>query len=166
MQDKFAQIYHKAVCTGCPFSLDVAGQLTCLKFENSGIKMNCEDVTPDICSRLANSNWTHAGAYILNQLKLSQVKLGFGFLIQPSAGNPGEAETVLIGPSGVVHRCTLSELFPEEGFAVFPSMRVFNAEGEDVTPVALKAFLQKIYDKAPLSVSAPFASLLDKDDQS
>lgn len=166
MQDKFVQIHHKAVCTGCPFSLDVAGQLTCMKFENGGIKMNCEDVTPDICNRLADSNWTHIGAFILSQLKLSQVKLGFGFLLEPVAGNPGEAEAMLVGPSGVVHKCTLSELFPEESFAVFPSMRVFNAEGADITLTALKAFLQKIYDESPLAVSAPFTSLLNEDDQS
>lgn len=164
MQDTLYKIYRKAVCTGCPFSIEVADQLTCQKFKNSGIMMSCEDVTPDMCTKLAESNWTHTEAFLLNQLKLSQVKLGMGFLIQPTEGAPGEAQVMLIGPSGVVHKCTLSELFPDEEFAVFPSFRIFNKEGEDITPVAMKAFLQKIYEKAPLSVSSPFASLLEEDE--
>lgn len=158
MQDKFERIKHRAVCTGCCFSTDVAGQLTCQKFRHSGIMMSCEDVTPNMCDRLTDP--------IIAQLKLTQTKLGMGFLIEPIAGDPGEAEVTLVGPSGVVHKCTLSELFPEESFAVFPSMRVFNADGEDITPTAMKAFLQKMYEGAPLAVSAPFASLLDEDNQS
>ena len=164
MQDKFAKIYHKAVCTGCPFSTDVAGQLTCQKFRNGGIMMSCEDVTPDMCSKLVSSNGAHIGEFALNQLKLSQVKLGMGFLMEPSDGDPGEAEVMLIGPTGVVHKCLLSELFPEETFALLPSLRIFNNAGEDVTATALKAFLQKIYEEAPLSVSSPFASLLISDE--
>jgi len=164
MQDKFAKIYHKAVCTGCPFSIDVAGQLTCQKFRNGGIMMSCEDVTPDMCIKLVSSNCTHIGKLALNQLKLSQVKLGMGFLMEPSEDDPGEAEVMLVGPAGIVHKCTLTELFPEETFAVFPSLRIFNAEGEDVTLTAMKAFLAKMYENSPLSASAPFASLLNKDE--
>lgn len=163
MQDKLAAIHHKAVCTGCPFSTDVAGTMTCQKFRDGKIMMSCEDVTPDLCDKLAErTNWTHIGEFILNQLKLSQVKLGMGFLIEPSDGDPGEAIAMLVGPTGVVSSCTVSELFPEEEFAVFPSYRIFNSEGEDITPTALKAFLQAIYEKAPLSVSTPFASLLNE----
>jgi len=164
MQDKFERIYRRAICLGCPFSLDVAGQLTCQKFRNSGIMMNCEDVTPDICNKLAESNWTYLGAYVVSQLKLSQTKLGIGFLMEPSEGDPGETEVMLVGPTGIIHQCKLSELFPEETFAVLPSLRIFNNEGEDVTATALKAFLQKIYEEAPLSVSSPFASLLNPDE--
>lgn len=154
MQDKLAEIHHKAVCTGCPFSTDVAGTMTCQKFRNGDIMMSCEDVTPDMCNKLAE--------FILNQLKLSQVKLGMGFLIEPCGRDPGEAIAMLVGPTGVVSSCKVSELFPEEEFAVFPAFRIFNSEGEDITPTALKAFLQAIYEKAPLSVSTPFASLLDE----
>lgn len=164
MQDKFYKIYRKAVCAGCPFSTDVAGQLTCQKFKNSGIMMSCEDVTPDMCNKLVDSTWTHIEEFLFNQLKLSQVKLGMGFLMELTEGDPGEAQVMLIGPTGVVYECTLSELFPEEQFAVLPSLRVFNSQGEDVTPAAMKAFLQAIYEKAPLAVSTPFASLLDTDE--
>lgn len=153
MQDKFANIHHAAICTGCCFSIDVAGLLTCQKFRNGNIMMSCEDVTPDMCDRLTST--------VISQLKLQQTKIGMGFLMEPSEDDPGEAKVMLVGSAGIVHKCSLSELFPEETFAVFPSMRIFNKEGEDITATALKAFLQKIYEAAPLSASAPFASLLD-----
>lgn len=165
MQDPFYTIYHKAVCVGCPFSTDVASQLTCQKFKNGGIMMSCEDVTSEMCDKLAESDGTHITEFILNQLKLSQVKLGMGFLIEPSKGDPGEGIAMLVGPTGVVSQCKISELFPEETFIVLPSYSIFNREGEDITPTALKAFLQAIYEKAPLTVSAPFASLLDGGDK-
>ena len=155
MQDKFAKIHHKATCVGCEFSIEVADQLTCQKFRNNGIMMNCEEVTPDRCDRLTDP--------IIAQLKLSQVKLGMGFLMEPVAGDPGEAEVMLVGPTGVVHKSKLSELFPDEVFAVFPTWRIFNSTGEDVTLAALKAFLQRIYENAPLAVASPFASLLEED---
>ncbi len=163
MKDKFIGIHRRATCQGCAFSIDVAGQLTCQKFRNGEIMLSCEDVTPDICSDLAESNWTHIGVTIVDQLKLSHVKLGFGFLIEPVEGDPGEAEVMLVGPTGVVHQCTVSELFPGEEFAVFPSLRIFSQEGEDVTLTAMKAFLKKMYENAPLAVSSPFASLLEED---
>jgi len=164
MQEKFAMIHRKAVCIGCPFSSDVAGTLVCQKFRNGGIMMNCEEVTPDMCSDLAESDCAHMGLLIVNQLKLTQVKLGMGFLIEPVEDDLGEAEVRLIGPTGVVHECKLSELFPEETFAVLPALRIFNHDGEDVTLTAMKAFLQKTYEKAPLAVSSPFASLLEDAD--
>lgn len=164
MQEKFAMIHRKAVCTGCPFSSDVAGTLVCQKFRNGNIMMNCEEVTPDMCSDLAKSKWSHMGELIMNQLKMSQVKLGMGFLMEPVEGDLGEAEVRLVGPTGVVHECKLSELFPEDDFAVLPTLRIFNKGGEDITLTAMKASLQKLYENAPLSVSSPFASLLEDDD--
>lgn len=165
MQDKFVAIHHKAVCTGCAFSVDVTGTLVCQKFKEGNIMMNCEEVTPDMCDNLAESNWIHMGTLIVSQLKLSQVKLGMGFLVTPNEDDPGEAEVSLIGPSGVVHSCKLSELYPEEPFAVLPSLRIFDKNGEDVTLTAMKAFLSKIYEKAPLAVSSPFASLLGEENE-
>lgn len=156
MQEKFQEIHNKAVCIGCPFSTLVTDSLMCQKFKNGEFRRNVEDVSPEECDTLAR--------VIINTLKVSHMKLGMGFLIQPHEGDLGEATVMLVGPAGIVHQCTVSELFPNDSFAVFPAMSIFNSAGEDVTQTALKAFLQKIYEMAPVAVTAPFTSLLDNDE--
>jgi len=155
MQLKYEKVHRLAVCVGCPFSKEVSGSVMCQKFKNGEFLQHIEDIGPETCDRLED--------LIINQLKLSQVKLAMGFLIDPCEDDPGEAEAILTGPLGIVYKAKISDLFPNESLAVFPSLRVFNASGEDVTKAFLEAALRKSYENAPSAVTDPFVGLLDEE---
>ncbi len=154
MKTKFEKIFRLAVCTGCPFSKDVAGELMCNKFKNGEFLPSIHDV--HTCDKLE--------AETLNQLKLTHVRLGVGFLIEQCLDDPGDAVVTLVGPTGTLFKGTMSSLFPNETFAVFPSFRIFNEGGDDQTQAIREKALLKAYENAPEALTDPYSSLLTDDE--
>lgn len=157
MNAKFETILELANCRGCIFMTQVSGDTTmyCTKFAEGDPKTfppvdevkNCD---------VKNSNLVH-------QLKMHQPKLGLGFVMRPLGGEEeGDAEVILVGATGVLHRAKLSKLFPAETFVVLPSVRVFDERGVDHTDLILKKALQKAYEEVPQS-SLVFQGLLDEE---
>lgn len=155
MQDKFERIFHLAVCIGCPFVKDVAGALMCKKYKNNGFLQRIEDVDSETCDKLSQAP--------VNQLKLSHPRVGLGFLIEPCEDDPGDVYVILLGSIGVIFKSKLSEMFPNEEFAVFPSLRIFTEGGQDQTKIIREKILNKALESAPEPVTDPYASLLNED---
>ena len=152
MNTKFEKIFRLAVCKGCAFCRDQAGVLMCSKFKNGEFLQSIDSIDANTCDKLK--------AELINQLKLTHTRLGVGFLIEPCKDDPGDATVILVGPSGKLFEGTLSTLLPNESFAVFPSLRIFNESGDDQTQAIREAALRKAYENAPESVTDPYSSLL------
>lgn len=154
MQAKFEKIRYIAICTGCAFVEDITGDLMCKKYTNNGFMQHIEDIGPETCDKLKQT---------INQLKLTHVKVGLGFLIEPCKDDPGDASVILLGSTGIIFKSKLSEMFPNEKFAVFLSYRIFNEGGQDQTKIIREKILNKAFENSPKSITDPYASLLDPD---
>jgi len=154
MQAKLEKIFRLATCVGCPFVNDIAGDLLCKKYKNGEFACHIEDIGPETCDKL--------GQAFINQLKLSHPKVGLGFLIEPCEDDPGDATVILLGSIGIIFRSKLSEMFPNEQFAVFPSLRIFNEAGTDQTKIIREKALNKAIESSPPSVVDPYSGLLEE----
>jgi len=127
----------------------------CKKYKNGEFMQHIDDIGPETCDKL--------GQAFVNQLKLSHPRVGLGFLVEPCEDDPGDADIVLLGSIGIIFKSKLSEMFPNESFAVLPSFRIFNEGGQDQTKIIREKTLAKALESSPKSVTDPYASLLDSD---
>lgn len=146
MKKVFEDVRKAAICWGCPFKTQIAGQDTmlCMEFAEGDPKIFPPVDMVEGCERRDSE--------VVMQLKMEEPKLGIGFIMTPLEGeDEGDCKVQLVGVEGILFTGKLSELFPNETFVALTTVRLFDETGKDHTGLILKKALAHAYDATPQS---------------